>query len=105
MIYSASCTDLKNIVQWLRGRDESLWEEQTKVLSDTIATFEELSCPIPGVDGPNNPSGESELLPAEAAGIEGAMPHLRGMLAAMRGHRRQDALDCGNQALELLPYG
>ncbi len=109
MIYSASCIDLKNIVQWLRGRDESQWEEQTKVLSDTIATFEELSCPIPGpiscLDGPPNPSGESELLPTEAAGIDGAMPHLQGMLAAMHGHRRQDALDCGNQALELLPYG
>ena len=94
IIYSASWTDLKNIVQWLRGRDESLWAEQAKVLSDTIAIFEELSGPIAGMDGP-----------PEAAGISSAMPCLQGMLAAMHGRRRQDALDYGNEALKLLPYG
>jgi hypothetical protein len=98
IIYSASWTDLKNIVQWLRGRDESLWAEQAKVLSDTIAIFEELSNPIAdpiaGMDGS-----------PEAAGIASAMPCLQGMLAAMHGRRRQDALDYGNEALKLLPYG
>jgi hypothetical protein len=86
LIYSASWTDLKNIVQWLWGRDESQWDEQTKVLSDTIAILEDLP-------------------PPEAAGISDAMPYLRRMLAAMHGRRRKDALDCGNGALALLPYG
>jgi hypothetical protein len=98
IIYSASWTDLKNIVQWLRGRDEFQWEEQTKVLSDTIAIFEELcdpiDGPIPGMDGP-----------PEAAGITSATPCLQSMLAAMHARRRQDALDRGNEALQLLPYG
>ena len=98
IIYSASWTDLKNIVQWLRGRDESQWEEQTKVLSDTIAIFEELSGPI---DGPI-PGTDGE---PEAAGIASAMPCLQGMLAAMHGRRRQVAFDYGNEALKLLPYG
>jgi hypothetical protein len=94
IIYSASWTDLKNIVQWLRGRDESQWAEQAKVLSDTIVIFEELSDPIAGTDGS-----------PEATGIAIAMPCLQGMLTAMQGRRRQDALDFGSEALKLLPYG
>jgi hypothetical protein len=47
MLYSASRTDLKNIIEWLRGWDESQWEEQIKMLSGTLVILSGLSRPIP----------------------------------------------------------
>src|ERR1700678_2431959 len=106
MLYSASWTDLKNIIQWLRGRDESQWEERTKELSDTITILKELSRPIPRPDRSPIRSREPDLLPSsEAVGINDAMPHLRGMLVAMHVRNRQEALDYGEAALSLLPTG
>jgi hypothetical protein len=96
MTYSASRTDVKNILQWLRGHDDSRWEEQTRLLFETMAVLREMSDPIIRRDKP-------DLLPPRAAGINDSMPYLRGMLAAMFGHNRQDALEYGQAALELLP--
>jgi hypothetical protein len=96
MMYSGSRTDVKNIVQWLRGNDESQWEAQTKLLFETMAILREMSDPIIRRDKP-------DLLPPRAAGINAAMPYLRGMLAAMFGHNRQDALEYGEAILALLP--
>ena len=105
MIYPASRIDLKNIVQWLRGRDESQWKAQTRVLSDTIAILKELTRPMPRLDRqPSQHRGPDLLLPG-SADINNAMPYLRGMLAAMHEHRREDALRYGKAALELLPEG
>ena len=39
MMYSASQTDLKNIIQWLGVRNESQWEDQTSLLSQTISEY------------------------------------------------------------------
>jgi hypothetical protein len=105
MMYSASWTDLKNIVQWLRGRDESKWEEQTELLSETIAIFKELSRPTPPLDSGQTPGRELYSFPALPARINEAMPHMRGMLAAMHVRSRQDALEYGEAALSLLPEG
>ena len=69
-MYSGSRTDVKNIVQWLRGRDESQWEEQTKLLFETMAVLREMSLPITRRDRP-------DLLPPGAAGINNGMPYLR----------------------------
>jgi hypothetical protein len=55
MLYRASWIDLKNILQWLRGQDESQWGEQAKALSDTIAVFKEFARPIPHLDRSPNP--------------------------------------------------
>jgi hypothetical protein len=96
MTYSASRTDVKNILQWLRSRDESQWEEQTKLLFETMTVLSELSLPITRRDKP-------DLLPPGAAGINNGMPYLRGMLAAMFGHNRKDALEYGETALGVLP--
>jgi hypothetical protein len=104
-MYPASRSDLKNIVRWLGGRDESQWEEQTRVLSDTIAILKELSRPMPRLDRqPSQHRGPDLLLPGTAR-INDAMPYLRGMLTAMRGRSRQDALDYGEAAFALLPEG
>jgi hypothetical protein len=96
MMYSGNRTDVKNIVQWLRGVDESKWEAQTRLLFEIIAVLREMSDPIIRRDKP-------DLLPPRAVGINAAMPYLRGMLAAMFGHNRQDALEYGQAALALLP--
>ncbi len=95
MISSASWIDLKNIVQWLRSRDESQWEEQTRLLFETMAVLSDLSLPITRPDKP-------DLLPPGAAGINDGMPYLRGMLAAMFEHNRKEALEYGETALEFL---
>jgi hypothetical protein len=96
MMYSGSRMDVKNIVQWLRGVDESKWEEQTRLLFEIMAVLREMSDPIIRRDKP-------DLLPPRAVGINAAMPYLRGMLAAMFGHNRQEALEYGESALGLLP--
>ena len=85
------------------GGDELQWEEQAEVLSNVIAIFKELSRAIPHLDKSPIPSRELYSFPALPAGINDAMPHLRGMLAAMHGHSRKDALDYGEAALALLP--
>ena len=86
MMYSASWTDLKNIVQWLRGHDESQWPDQIRLLSDTISDLED--------------STESKT--PQAAAIDVAMPHLIKMLTAMNGRKRVAALEEGQAALGLL---
>ena len=45
MMYSASRTDLRNIAQWLRGHDDSQWENQIGLLSDTISDLENSAKP------------------------------------------------------------
>ena len=102
-MYSGSRTDLRNILQWLRGGDESQWEEQTRLLFETMAVLREMSLPITRPYKTGSRSTEPDLLPPRAAGINDSMPYLRGMLAAMFGHNRQDALEYGEAALELLP--
>lgn len=103
-MYSSSRTDVENIVQWLRGRDESQWEHQSRLLAAAVAVLREISRPARR-DETGSRSGEPELMPPEAAGINDAMPYLRGMLAAMNGRSRMDALDYGKAALKLLPEG
>jgi hypothetical protein len=103
MMYSASRTDLKTIVQRLRASDDSQWEEQIRLLSDTMAVLTDMSRPITRRDKTGSRSIEPDLLPPGAAKINAAMPYLRGMLAAMFGHNRKEALEYGETALEFLP--
>lgn len=103
MIYSASRTDLKNILEWLRGDDDSEWEHQSRLLAATIAVLKEISRPVARQGETGSRSREPDLLPPGAAEINAAMPYLRGMLAAMNRHRRGYALEYGEAALELLP--
>jgi hypothetical protein len=87
MMYSASRTDLNHIVQWLRGHDELQWQDQIRMLSDTISDLEY----------------STEPKTPQAAAIDVAMPHLIKMLIAMNSRRRVAALEQGQAALGLLP--
>jgi hypothetical protein len=87
MMYSASRADLKNIVQWLRGHDESQWPDQIRLLSDTITDLE----------------NSTDLKTPQTTAIDVAMPHLIKMLIAMKSRKRVAALDQGQMALALLP--
>lgn len=98
MTYSAARADVQNILQWLRGDDESQWEEQIGLLSDTVAVLREMSRPTHGTR-----SRRPDVTPLGPAGINDAMPYLLGMLAAMDGHNRKDALEYGEAAWALLP--
>jgi len=86
-MYSASRTDLDSIVQWLRGHDDSQWQDQIRLLSDTISDLEDTT----------------ESKTRQAAAIDVAMPHLITMLTAMNGRKRVAALEEGQAALGLLP--
>ena len=105
MMYSASRTDVENVVQWLRGRDESQWEGQTRLLFEPMAVLRQMAMarPITHRDKMGSRSIEPDLLPPGAADINDGMLYLRRMLAAMFGHNRKDALEYGETALELLP--
>jgi hypothetical protein len=100
-MYSAARANVQNILQWLRGDDESQWEEQTRLLSETVAVLREMSGPTTRKSGSRKP----QLIRPRGAGINDAMPYLRGMLAAMDGRRRKDALEYGEAACTLLPEG
>jgi hypothetical protein len=104
-MYSAAREDVQNIVQWLRGDDESQWDEQIGLLSNAMAVLSELSRPITRRDETGSRSREPDVLPPGAAKINAAMPYLQGMSAAMRRHGREYALEYGETALELLPEG
>jgi hypothetical protein len=104
-MYSPSRTDVKNIVQWLHGQDELQWADQAILLSETISELLEMSRPITRRDETGSRSREPDLLPPGATEINAAMPYLRGMLASMKRHGRDYALEYGETALELLPAG
>jgi hypothetical protein len=97
-------TDLKNILQWLRGVNEFQWEDETRLLSETVSELQDLALPA-RPDATDRPTAESEILSPEATAINVAMPQLIKMLRAMHDHNRAAALDYGQMALELLPDG
>jgi chemotaxis family two-component system response regulator Rcp1 len=99
--YSAARAHVQNILQWLRGDDESQWEEQIGLLSDTVAVLREMTGPTPPKSGAQKP----HLIPPRAAGVNDAMPYLLGMLAAMDRHNSKEALKYGIAAWALLPKG
>jgi hypothetical protein len=102
MVYRASRTDLKNIVQWLRGRSESQWEDQISLLSDSIAELSDMAVSMARREKARG-SEESDLIPLIVAGIHAATPALEEMLGAMQRRNREAALEHGEAALELLP--
>jgi hypothetical protein len=101
--YSAARTNVKKIVQWLRGDDESHWEEQITLLSETISKLVDKSRPITSGDETGSRTSDPDVLPPGAVEINAAMPYLRGMLASMKRYGREYALEYGETALELLP--
>jgi hypothetical protein len=103
-MYTVSRIDPKNILQWLRGGDESQWDERTRLLSETISKLQDLVHP-PHRDVTGGPSAESDSFSPEAAAISVATASLMKMLAAMHGHNRAKALEHGEAAMELLPEG
>jgi hypothetical protein len=102
MIYSASRTNLEDIVRWLRGQDESQWENQIGLLAATIYDLREMADPITRRDETGSRSLEPDLIPVEAVRITAAMPHLGGMLDAMRRRNRETALEYCQASLALL---
>lgn len=101
-------TDLTNIIEWLKGNDESRWDDQTRLLSETISELEDFPRQAtkgheaaPGSRG--RPSAESNSYSQEATSISVAMPELMKMLKAMQDHNRAGALEYGQAALGLLP--
>jgi hypothetical protein len=102
MMYAATRIDLKNIVQWLRGRDESQWEDRTGLLSDSIADLSEMALPLARRDKTSGRSEERDLILSEASEINAAIPHLQAMLSAMERRNREAALEYGKVVLELL---
>jgi hypothetical protein len=94
--------DLKNIAQWLRGADESQWEDVNRVLSETISELQALGHP-PRSDTKEGRSAESDSFSSQATAINVAMPEPVKTLDAMHGHNRAAALEHGQAALGLLP--
>jgi hypothetical protein len=107
MAHSARAV-LENIVQWLQSNDESQWDEQTRLLSETISSLQDIfSQKAQGTTqttgSTERPSAESETFSPEATAINVAMPQLMKMLKAMHEHNRTAALEYGQAALGLLP--
>jgi hypothetical protein len=103
-MYSASRTNLNNVLHWLRGQDESQWEEVTQLLSETVSELQDLVHP-PHREMTGGPSSESHSFSPQATAINVAMPSLMRMLNAMRNHNKVVALEHGEAAMEFLPEG
>jgi hypothetical protein len=95
MMYSASREDLKTVLEWLRGSDESKWQYQTTLLSDMISDLQRMA----------RRSMESDFVPPGAAEINTALPHLTKMLSAMHKRNRPAASASGEAGLALLTEG
>jgi hypothetical protein len=102
MKYSASREDFKSVLEWLHGSDESQWQYQTTLLSDTIADLQRMAHPVrrPGKTGSRAPT-----IPPGADEINTAMPHLTNMLRVMQNRNRPAAIKSGAAGLALLPEG
>jgi hypothetical protein len=104
-MYSASRADLENVIQWLRSNDESQWDDQISLLSETISKLQRMARPIRRPEKTGSRSAESNFFSIEANAITVAMPQLRNMLSAMRSRNRPAAIESGEAALSLLPRG
>jgi hypothetical protein len=102
MMYWVTRAEVNDIVQWLRGNDESRWVDQIGLLSGTIYDLREMAHPITRRDKTGSRSLEPDVIPGEAARINAAMPHLGGMLDAMQKRNRKTALEYGQASLALL---
>jgi hypothetical protein len=105
MPYPASRNDLKKFLQWLRGWEESGWEDQIRLLSETISALQDLAHPTANPEPINRRSAESDSFSREATAINVATPQLMKMLGAMKDHDRTAALEYGEAAVGLLPEG
>jgi hypothetical protein len=105
MMYSASRSDVKNIVQWLQGHDESQWKDQTSLLSETISDLNRMARPKRRPDKTGSRSMEPDSIPHGAAEINTAMPQLKNMMSAMRSRNRAAAIESGEAALAFLHKG
>jgi len=106
MMYSASREDLKTVLEWLRGSDESLWQYQTTLLSDMISDLQRMAPRrIHRPEKSGSRSMESDFVPPGADEINTAMPHLMKMLGAMRSQNRAAAIASAEAGLALLPEG
>jgi hypothetical protein len=105
MMYSASREDFKSVLEWLHGSDESQWEYQTTLLSDTISDLQRISHPVRRPDKTGSRSMAPAQIPPGADEINTAMPHLTNMLRVMQNRNRPAAIKSGGKALALLPEG
>jgi hypothetical protein len=105
MMYSASREDLKIVLDWLHGSDQSLWEYQTTLLSETISDLQRMARRVHRPEKSGSRSMESDFIPPGADEINIAVPHLMKMLGAMRSENRAAAIKSGEAGLALLPEG
>jgi hypothetical protein len=103
MMYSASREDLKTVLEWLHGSDESQWKIHTDLLSEAISELQSMARRVHRPEKSGNRSMESDFVPPGADEINTAIPHLTKMLGAMRSQNRPAAIKSGEAALALLP--
>jgi hypothetical protein len=105
MVYSATREDIKTVLEWLYGSEQSQWEYQTTLLSDTIGDLRHMASPLRHPDKTGSRSMAPPQIPPGADKINSAMPHLTKMLRAMQSRNRPAAIESGEAALALLPEG
>ena len=69
MPYPASSNHLRNLLQWLReGREESGWDDQIRLLSETISNLKDLAHPTanpePTAEAQNRSPSHGKLPPS-----------------------------------------
>jgi hypothetical protein len=87
---------LKNILDWLDGKDEAEWERQIELGEDCRSDMERLARPkYSGARKGSHQFGPER--DPNAAKLNRAIPHVRAMLAAMRNRNRAAALEHGRR--------
>lgn len=103
MMYSASREDVKIVLEWLDGSDESQWNIHTNLLSEAISDLQRMARRVHRPEKSGSRSMESDFVPRGADEIITAVPHLMKMLGAMRSENRAAAIKSAEAALALLP--
>jgi hypothetical protein len=85
-------SELKGIVQWLDGTDETQWATKIALAKNCLATMRQRAEPIEDPNKPGSRSTQPPVVNRDAAKLNKAIPHVEAMLYAMQDRGRAKAL-------------
>jgi hypothetical protein len=92
-------SELKSIVQWLEGTDETYWASKIALAKNCLATMRQRTKPINDPGKPGSGSAQARVVSPDLGKLNRAIPHVESMLYAMRRKERVKALESGRVAV------
>ena len=86
-------SELKSILQWLEGTDETQWASKIALAENCLATMRQRAKPVKDPSKPGCRSAQPVVVNPDAAKLNKAIPHVETMVYAMHGRDRAKALE------------